>query len=222
MINFEKLEIKLSNIEHYTNSYIVYNEKKDAFLIDPADNAGFIIQKLQELNLNLRFVILTHTHADHIGALEEIINKYNVCVFLHKSDYDVFLGKKDGYFDLLCVKKQSIKLENIKFVKDNEEILFGDDIIKIIHTPGHTSGSICIFVPSINVLFSGDTIFKDCYGRCDLDSGNIDDMASSLRKVFDMFKDNEILVCPGHGSKCSLNDTKRKLKLMLAVNGKVI
>ena len=213
----EKIEIDVAKRGHITNCYLLYNSNKEGVLIDPADDGKKIITYINKLNLKIKYIVITHAHGDHIGALEEVQNYTNADILIHFNDYDALIGKNENYSDMLGVNKQNLNLNKIIKVKDNDKFKVSDIEFTIVHTPGHTLGSICIYVDSENVLFTGDTIFCDSYGRCDLYSGDFDDLVQSIKKLFDKY--NDIVIYPGHNKKVNIEKAKKYIKLLLALKG---
>lgn len=110
---------------------------------------------------------------------------------------------------------------NSKFdmtVTGNDKIVASDICLEVIHTPGHTKGCMCLYLKEANILFTGDTLFADCYGRTDLQTGNFEDMKSSLDYLLSNFQDTTIF--PGHGDSAIIRDIKRKITLLLKIKGK--
>ena len=121
--------------------------------------------------------------------------------------------------DLSLVKTKVLPVDKQKIIKveDKEQIAFGDTILEVIHTPGHTSGSISLLDKTNNILYSGDTIFEKTYGRTDLVNGSHDSMKETLNNLFNRFED--IQVFPGHGNIFNLKDAKRRIRLLFAYKG---
>ena len=214
----EKLELNVVNSGHITNSYLIYDESKKAVLIDPADESNKIISKIESLGLKLEYIILTHAHFDHVNALYDIKKHTGAEVLVHKDDFDMLIGKVDNAQDVFNAKTKYLNQDEITVIDDGYSINTGKLDYEIIHTPGHTAGSIILYEKNNNVIFSGDTMFAKSYGRCDLATGNINDMKKSLYNVFERFNNKDINVYPGHGESSNLNKIKKYIKLLLSIN----
>ena len=216
MINIYNMKINVSNQGHYTNTYII-NDEKQALIIDPAFDYEKIINYIKENLLDVKYIVITHAHADHIGALEKVQKYTHAKVIIHKLDKQALLFEAENYSDMFSIKKQNIDIKDLIVVEDGFKFNLGNMSFEIIHTPGHTAGSICIYEENSKVLFSGDTIFSDAYGRCDLYKGNFNDMLNSLRKLFNKFSD--IMIYPGHGEISNIDIAKKRIKLLIAMKG---
>ena len=175
-----------------TNCYIVSDDMKNAFIIDPGGDSDLIIENAKDLNV--KYLLLTHTHYDHIGALDEVSQAFpEARLAVHGLEknalYDAAQNLSVG-FGLSYEYCGKVDIE----LKDGDELSLGEQKIKIIHTPGHTVGGVCYYIKDL--LFSGDTLFfNDNIGRMDLPFAAPDEMVFSLNKLKSL--DYEIL-CPGH------------------------
>lgn len=195
----EKLEIEVNNTGHYTNTYIYYDDmSKEAVVIDPADRPEKIISFIEKNNLRLKYIMLTHGHADHVLAVNKIVQRYKVKIIVNANEKDMTSGKITNYSDVFSLDQEAIDNENCIFLNDGDEISISGATFKMIYTPGHTIGSVCYLLKEKNMLFTGDTIFSDCFGRCDLVTASIEDMANSLVKLYKNYKN--VKVYPGHGN----------------------
>jgi len=158
-----------------TNCYILISDN-EAIVIDPGANLKEILKEIE--GKKLLYIILTHYHWDHTLAAPKLKEKTGAKILVHK-------GEKDF-----------IKFEVDQFLDGGEEIRIGKEFLKIIHTPGHSKGSICIL--GENFIFTGDTLFHDGFGRFDLPGGSEKDLKESLKKLEKMIK-KDMMVYPGHG-----------------------
>lgn len=214
-MNIEKLALNVVNSGHLTNTYLVYDENRKGILVDPADEIEKIISKIKELNLDIKYIVLTHGHFDHTNALYDIQKFLDIKVLIHKNDFDMLMGKVDDASSMFYAKPKFLDESNIEKVEDGFELNVGDLTYEIIHTPGHTAGSIVIYIKDKEAILTGDTLFEKSFGRCDLVTSDFKSMVNSLEKLFNKF-DNEIIY-PGHGESSKLNKTKKYIKLLLAL-----
>lgn len=220
MINIDKIEVNVGYAGHITNCYLVYDENNDGIVIDPGYEADKIINEIRNKKCNVKYIVITHAHADHMGALKKVQEYTNAKVLVHIKDLEALLDKQENYAEMLNVEKQNISEDVVKTVKDEDLIIAGNLKFEVIHTPGHTAGCICLLEKNGNKLFTGDTIFKDSYGRCDLYSGDFEAMVESLRKVFARFED--IMIYPGHGENVNLIRAKKYIKMLMAMKNRKI
>ncbi len=218
IVKIEKLEIDVGDTGHITNCYFVTDNENNLCIIDPADKSQDIVAKIKEQNLNVKVILLTHCHSDHICAVSYLMETYpNIKVYIHESDMPGLNVPEINCENIVGVKVQEIDTNNITCVKDKDVINVGNMTFKVIHTPGHTSGSCLFLEKNLNVLFTGDTVFSNTYGRTDLKTGSHDDMKRSLDKLFSLF--DSITCFSGHGEKFVLSNVKRKINLLFAYKG---
>lgn len=211
------LQVQVGDDNYPTNCYIIYDSDNNAIVIDPGFNKERIISKIEENNLKVMYIILTHCHADHLSELEYLVKYTDADVFLHENEVDGLEDDEKSHFTALNVKKPNIPQNKIFTVKDEDEIKIGNINLEVIHTPGHTNGCICLYEKSIDSLFTGDTIFADCYGRVDLKTGDFEDMKKSVEKLFSRFED--IIIYPGHEEVVNIDSCKRKIRMLLSFRG---
>ena len=210
-------QIEIENTRHITNTYVLKDKATNKLVvIDPAFDGKRIKETIKDLG-ELESVIVTHSHADHIAGLADLVNGTNINVYIHPLDKE---GLWNATFNEQQVVGTNVKLvekERICVVEDESEIKVGNTSLLTMHTPGHTQGSMMVYNEKENVLFSGDTIFKNTYGRTDLITSSHEDMGKSLDKIFAKFKN--ISVYSGHGPMFELEDSKRIIKMLYAVKG---
>lgn len=190
--------------EIITNVYIVISNK-EAMIIDPGGEAEKIISKLDDLNINLKYIILTHCHSDHIGAVTDVQNIKGGKVLISEEDGKEINNPVRNLAPFVGAKIKKVQVDD--FLSDGDKILLDDIEFEIIETPGHTKGGICIYSPKEKVLFSGDTIFKGTYGRTDLPSSSYIDMKNSISKLMKLPDDTKVF--PGHGAPTTIIDERK-------------
>lgn len=178
-----------------TNCYIFVDDKtNEGMIIDPGDDAARILENAKENKVNVKYVILTHGHWDHIGVLDRIKLHTDAQVMIHADDEDCLKDATKSLSYMFGINSPTVKAD--KLLVEGDEIKIGNSVFKVIHTPGHTEGSICL--QSGNILFAGDTIFRGTVGRTDLPGGNCRKLKESIKTKL-MSLDDEVNVYPGHG-----------------------
>jgi len=182
-----------------TNCYVAADEKTlDCAVIDPGADASEILNYLEETHLNCRFVLLTHGHFDHTGAVEDVLADTEAQLMVHKADAGVSVG--GDYY-------RFIPPEGTKYYADGDVVCVGGLSFTVIETPGHTPGSVCLLCRETGgeepVLFSGDTLFRDSCGRTDFPGSSTDDILRSLKRLAQLPGDCEVY--PGHGFSTTLS-----------------
>ena len=202
MIKYQKFNV----LEEFgTNSYILWDEKSlEAIIIDPSSGDSAFEKFISQKNLKLKYLINTHGHLDHIGGNSYIKTKFNVPIVIHKNDAEMLINSKLNLSEVVGMPILSPKADILITEKDNN-LFLGENKISVIHTPGHTKGSICLLID--NILVSGDTLFYESIGRTDLPGGSFDEIVASIQKKLFTLSD-EILVLPGHGRETTIEDEK--------------
>lgn len=188
-----------------TNCYIAVDEQtRDSIVIDPADNGEVILNTLASLGANLRLVVLTHCHFDHSGAAAMLCEK-GASLVCHEKESGSLSSPSinlSGHFGF-----PEIILYPDKTVGEGDEITFGKTSLKVIHTPGHTVGGMCLY--GENVLFAGDTLFAGSIGRTDFPGGSFETIESSILKKLYVLPEDTV-VYPGHGESTTIGTEKRE------------
>lgn len=194
--------------QYACNTYIVFNDDKEGFLVDPGDNTNNrLINHINKLGVNIKAILITHGHYDHILALEDLVNAFPKAVtYISENEVDVLTNPRKNLTFMLG-EDVSFKPTSLVTLTDNEEIEIAGYLIKMIKTPFHTEGSACFYLHKEKVLFSGDTLFYSSIGRTDLPTGSARLIEQSLRKLIAL--DDDIKIYPGHEQITSLGREKK-------------
>lgn len=187
-----------------TNCYIIQDEQtKEAMVIDPGGEAETIIEMLNILNANLKYIYLTHCHADHMGALKDLKDAKGGKILIHRFDAEGLYNKVINLEEYVGI--HNIELEADSIVDDEDKIHIGNIEFTIIHTPGHTAGGSCLYCEKEQLLFSGDTMFCGTWGRTDLPTSSFEDIIQSItEKLLKLPEDT--IVYPGHGKPTMIKE----------------
>lgn len=173
--------------ECYTNCYICMNkDTKEGFIVDPGDDELKISVNVSRLEMIPKAILLTHGHFDHIGAVNQLKERYNIPVIVGAKEEKVLT---DSRMNLSSMFGEPVKVNGDKFLEDGETFQVAGFDIQYILTPGHTPGSGCFYIEEEQVLFSGDTLFQASRGRTDFPGGSESDIIKSIK--------NKLLVLPG-------------------------
>ena len=195
-----------------TNCYVVANTAtNECIVIDPGASGEILAEKIRAANYTPAAVLLTHGHFDHVAAAETVSKDFGVLIYAHEAEEDTLkspeknvgwmLGTNESYYADV-------------YLKDEEEIELAGLKIKVLHTPGHTAGGCCYYLPEEGVVFSGDTLFAQSVGRTDLPGGSMSQIVRSIReKLLTLSEagnpDTDITVYPGHNEVTTI-ETERK------------
>lgn len=187
----------------------VRQENNDAMISDPGGDAEVIISALQQFGANLKAILLTHGHIDHVGGVADLVKAFpDVKVYgPHRDEQELItknaLNTQGNYFGV----KSSGPFET-EFVGDGEVLnIFEDASFKVLHTPGHTPGGVCYYCKEENFVIVGDTLFPGSIGRTDFPGGNYDDLINSIKtKLFTLPDDTEVLC--GHMGETTIGEEK--------------
>ena len=186
-----------------TNTYIIAdNNSGKAIIIDPADSHVKIEKFLDGLIPEM--ILLTHGHSDHMYEIQYFRDKYGSKVYAHRDE--------KAYFENENIRNPiGVPLESRKYVcdvtlNDDDKIELGSYVFHVLHTPGHTPGSVCYYCPEEKIIFSGDTLFNGSVGRTDFPLSNTDDLKKSISKL--MLLPDDIKVESGHGFSTTIGNER--------------
>lgn len=189
-----------------TNCYIIVSDKNNAIIIDPASEGEKLINFLTENKLNLKKILLTHGHYDHIGSADFLREKTGAEIFINKADERLLKDGSVNASKLIPYIKYELFSADI-FIENGDEIKLDEITLKVMETPGHTAGSVIFIAENERVIFTGDTVFEGTIGRTDLYSGDYSKIMQSVRKISEFEGDYRILA--GHGGETTLEAEKR-------------
>lgn len=198
------------------NCYVLEQEDS-CLIIDPSDEAGFIFEKVQQKGLTISGLIATHGHFDHImavGEMQMVLASQGLELPLYIHSKDQFLLKRvvETARHFLTYEPAVMPIQSTKEIKQGKEII-GSFIFEIIETPGHTPGSCCFYFKNEQVLFTGDTLFKQGIGRYDFSYSDKDELKKSLDTIFTLPED--IIFYSGHGEESTLGEEKVIIESMI-------
>lgn len=192
------------------NCYLIVSDGH-ALVIDPAVSVSSILSALGEENASCEGIVLTHGHFDHILSLDELRRAFpDAPVYIHKEDAS-FLGDADKNAYAFFFRENRVWASASHLLCDGDEIALGGQIIRVLHTPGHTPGSICLYCGE-NDLITGDTLFDGNYGRYDLWGGSLDALIDSMKRLSSL--PEQMTIYPGHGGTARLGTALRATGLI--------
>ena len=185
-----------------SNCYLL-EEGGEALIVDPSAAASAILRKLREDGCTPVGILLTHGHFDHIMSIDTLRQaEPNLKVYVHEEDAPMLAdGQKNG-FSFFFRQDRTWKDADV-LLTDGQEITVGSATLRVVHTPGHSPGSVCYLCESKGIMLTGDTLFSDNIGRCDLWGGSYATIRQSLKRLRDY--DGGLTILPGHGGSNTLS-----------------
>ena len=189
----------------FSNCYIVYDKKvKQGVVIDPGDDAGKILDLIKELDIKIQYILATHGHFDHVGAVAPLCKELKAEFLAHEGDL-FFIEDGEN-----SARRWGVDIEQPpkpdRFIEDGDKIKVGEFELEVIHTPGHSPGGVSFFYDCM--LFGGDTLFQGSIGRTDFRKGSFEDLANSIKKRLYSLPD-DVVVYTGHGPVTTIGDEKK-------------
>jgi glyoxylase-like metal-dependent hydrolase (beta-lactamase superfamily II) len=188
------------------NCSIIGDEtSREAMVIDPGDDVDDVLAIIGKHNLVVKQIVITHAHIDHVGGAMKLRAITGAPILLNQSDY-ALLGMLDLQATWIGMKSPG-KVEIDQSLEQANLVKAGSIVATVLHTPGHTEGSICLYFPAENKLIAGDTLFLGSIGRTDLPGGSSKKIIDSIRGKLLALPD-ETLVIPGHGPPTTIGDER--------------
>ena len=184
-----------------SNCYLV-EEGGEALIIDPSASASAILRRLREDGCTPVGILLTHGHFDHVMSVDTLRKaEPGLKVYLHEADAPMLTDADKNAFALFFGQDRTWAQADV-LLTDGQEITVGTSSLTVVHTPGHSPGSVCYLCASTGVMFTGDTLFADNIGRCDLWGGSYAVIRQSLKRLRNF--DGTLTIYPGHGDTSKL------------------
>ena len=211
----KRIQVTTPQVGLKTNSYIVCDERtKEAMVVDPGGQPEKIAEVLDILGANLKYIFVTHCHADHIGGITELKKLKGGKILVSRDDAEGLFNEEINLAYIINMEKPELEADSR--LDDEDLIHVGDIEFKVIATPGHTKGGLCLYSEKEGMVFTGDTLFSGTWGRTDLPTGSFVDIITSITNKLMPLPDDTI-VYPGHGKITMIQD-ERNIYLELREN----
>lgn len=188
-----------------TNCYLAVNEEtKQTVIIDPAACPSYLMSHIKNEELNIEAILLTHGHFDHIMGIDGFLEEFDAPVYVHENDgplmTDPVLNQSGTY-------TAGYTYAGAEYIRDGQMLTLAGYTFQVLHTPGHTPGSVCYYVEAQKVLFSGDTLFQNSVGRTDFQLSSMSDLVRGITEKLMVLPD-DVLVYPGHMGETTIGYEK--------------
>lgn len=185
------------------NCYIIADERtRDTIIIDPGDEPDRIIDIIKENNLKVKYIICTHAHFDHVGAVADVKNETDAKVVIHQDELEIYNSAMD-HAALWGYELEPLP-EPDMFVNEGDKLEIGNLKFEILHTPGHSPGGICLY--GEDIIFTGDTLFAGSVGRTDFYGGDLNKLKKSFLRLMSLPPDTKVFA--GHGPSSTIRSEK--------------
>jgi len=184
-----------------SNCYLI-SSGAHALVVDPSANADTILSATAQIGATLEGILLTHAHFDHIVSVNTLRDRINIPLYVHECDAELITdAHKNAFYTFFRMETDYRPAD--KLLRDGDTLSLGNEMIKVLHTPGHSAGSVC-YLCNEEFLITGDTLFADNIGRCDLYGSDPRAMQQSLRFLRTLPR--ELTIYPGHGATAKLGE----------------
>ncbi len=188
-----------------TNCYFAINENtKELLVVDPGDNAGELAARIRKEGCKAVAILLTHGHFDHAGGAKELADEFGIKIYAYEGEKETLEDAQKNVSWMMG--KEEIYHADI-FLRDGQETDLAGFHIRVLHTPGHTKGGCCYYLPYENVVFSGDTLFAGSVGRSDFPGGSASELIRSIKEKLMVLPENTT-VYPGHNSITTIENER--------------
>lgn len=210
-VKVNDLQIKIFHFNFIqVNTYILYDETQEAIIIDPGN---YNIQEdtriehfIRDNQLKIKFIINTHPHIDHIFGNDFSKRTFQAPLLMHEKGLEIY-NHAEEYCSSMPFERPPFP-DPDQFVKDGDLLTFGNQSLKVIYTPGHCDGSICLYDEKNSLIFTGDLLFEESIGRTDLPSGSYDVILHSLKEKI-LTLPGDVVVYSGHGDATTIAHEKK-------------
>ena len=192
-----------------SNCYLLISGDQAA-VVDPSADADKILQKAAEMGATLQYILLTHGHFDHICSLDTLRDKTSIPAYIHQGDADMPSDSHKNAFSIFFGQERVYRAPE-KILSEGDVLMLGDEQIRVLHTPGHTEGSVC-YLCGESILITGDTLFDRGFGRYDLYGGDPSKLRRSLARFATL--DRSLIIYAGHGCPTDLEDAVQNCALL--------
>tara|TARA_B100000003_G_C10926820_1_gene369482 strand:+ start:1494 stop:2126 length:633 start_codon:yes stop_codon:yes gene_type:complete len=203
------MEVKSFTFNDYQENTYLIIEDSSCIIIDPGnyyeEENNLIMNYIEKRSLNPQYILITHTHIDHILGINFLSNLYSIKTFIPKSEIDIY-NNMISYASMFGMEKYKHE-KKVNLINESSNLSFGKNKIKVLSLPGHSPGHIAFFFQKQKKCFCGDVIFKNSIGRTDLPGGDFDTLINSIKKRLFLEDENTILY-PGHGPITTISDEK--------------
>lgn len=187
-----------------TNCYIVADDKKNCLIFDPGEEGKKLINRLEQRKLKPQAILLTHAHFDHIGAVDDIRDKYNIPVYIHTNEKNWLMDPSLNGSQFFMMGQIKVKQAD-QLITSEDEMTIGDFTFEVFETPGHSPGSVSFYFKNDGFVVAGDALFQGSIGRTDLPGGNHEVLISSIHKKL-LVLPEETIVLSGHGETTTIEN----------------